>query len=290
METLPKTEELNGIAVAHPVLYGKAWVIAVAKTSKITRLLSLCANSFSSLYLILLRNCPYAFRSDGTDIQQQPIILIVVGDDDAALLLHGQYVLHIVLDVGPCLNKSCVNVTAGEIYDVETVLQVTDYANYLFVLPLFLEHGDKLRQAERRNVEPFAREGIEIVQTVGILLESGIATVAAHEHVGVHKYVVGIEWACLACHYSEYKVWELFLLFFGQRVRPTGGPKTYEFFNELSACQSVFLQKQFYHTLALLLNLFVSFAHFAVVLMNTAAKIIIFLQNELLCPYLFIHY
>ena len=35
METLPKTEELNGIAVAHPVLYGKAWVIAVAKTSNV---------------------------------------------------------------------------------------------------------------------------------------------------------------------------------------------------------------------------------------------------------------
>ena len=154
----------------------------------ITRLLSRCANSFSSLYLILLRNCPYAFRSDG------------------------------------------------------------------------------------------------IVQTVGILLESGIATVAAHEHVGVHEYVVGIEWACLACHYSEYKVWELFLLFFGQRVRPTGGPKTYEFFNELSACQSVFLQKQFYHTLALLLNLFVSFAHFAVVLMNTAAKIIIFFAERITLP------
>ena len=26
---------LNGIAVAHPVLYGKAWVIAVAKTSNV---------------------------------------------------------------------------------------------------------------------------------------------------------------------------------------------------------------------------------------------------------------
>jgi len=239
---------------------------------------------------ILLRNCSYAFRSDGADIQQQPIILIVVGDDDAALLLHGQYVLHIVLDVGSCLNKGCVNITAGEIYDVETVLQVTDYANYLFIVPLFLEHGDKLRYAERRDEEPFAREGTEIVQTVGILLEPGIATVAAHEHVSVDKYMVGIEGAYLACHCSEYKVWKLFLLFFGQRMRPTGGPETYEFFNELSACQSVFLQEQFHHTLALLLNLFVSFAHFAVVLMNTAAKLIIFLQNESLCRYLFIHY
>ena len=35
MKTLLKTEELNGIAVAHPVLYGKAWVIVVAKTSNV---------------------------------------------------------------------------------------------------------------------------------------------------------------------------------------------------------------------------------------------------------------
>jgi len=30
METLPKTKELNSVAIAHPVLYGETRVIAVA--------------------------------------------------------------------------------------------------------------------------------------------------------------------------------------------------------------------------------------------------------------------
>jgi len=57
---------------------------------------------------------------------------------------------------------------------------------------------------------------------------------------------------------------ELLLLLFGQYVRPTGGPHAYEVIHELPACQSVLLQEQFDHALALLLNLFVSFAHNAV--------------------------
>ena len=58
---------------------------------------------------------------------------------------------------------------------------------------------------------------------------------------------------------------ELLLLLFGQYVCPTGYPEAYEFFYELPACQSVLLQELFDHALALLLNLFVSFAHNAVV-------------------------
>jgi hypothetical protein len=70
----------------------------------------------------------------------------------------------------------------------------------------------------------------------------------------------------LYCHGSEYQMWELLLFLFGQRVRPTGRPEAYEFFYELPACQSVLLQEQLDHAIALLLNLFVSFAHNAVVL------------------------
>ena len=58
---------------------------------------------------------------------------------------------------------------------------------------------------------------------------------------------------------------ELLLLLFGQYVCPTGGPYADEVIYELPACQSVFLQEQFEYTTTLLLNLFVSFAHNAVV-------------------------
>ena len=61
-------------------------------------------------------------------------------------------------------------------------------------------------------------------------------------------------------------MWELFLLLVGQYVRPTGGPHAYEVIYELPAGQPVLLQEQFDHAFALLLNLFVSFAHNAVVL------------------------
>ena len=58
----------------------------------------------------------------------------------------------------------------------------------------------------------------------------------------------------------------VFLLFLGQRMRPAGCLKAYEFFYELAACQSVLLQEQFDHALALLLNLLVFLTHIAVVL------------------------
>ena len=35
MQALPQTEKLDGVAVAHPVLYGEAWVIAVAITGDV---------------------------------------------------------------------------------------------------------------------------------------------------------------------------------------------------------------------------------------------------------------
>ncbi len=67
-------------------------------------------------------NSPYALRSDGADVQQQAVILVIVCNDKTALLLHGQHVLHVVLDVGSCLNEGCVDVAIGEVDDVETVL------------------------------------------------------------------------------------------------------------------------------------------------------------------------
>ena len=70
-----------------------------------------------------------------------------------------------------------------------------------------------------------------------------------------------VEVARLVSHVSEYQMRELFLLFFGQYVYPTGSPHAYEVIYELSACEPVLLQEQFDHTLTLLLNLFVSFAH-----------------------------
>ena len=60
-------------------------------------------------------------------------------------------------------------------------------------------------------------------------------------------------------------MWELYFLLVGQYVRPTGGPHAYEVIYELPAGKPVLLQEQFDHALSLLLNLFVSFAHNAVV-------------------------
>ena len=196
-----------------------------------------------------------------SQLLQKAVVLEVVSDDDAALLLTRQHILHIVLNVTTILNNSSVNIACSKVDDREMVLQVADYAHYLVVLPLLLEHGDKLRHAECRDIEPLAREGVKIVQTIGILLEPGIATVATHEHVGVHKDVVWVKVARLVSHGSEYQMWELLLFLFGQYVHPTGCPHANEVIYELSACQSVLLQEQFHHALALLFNLFVSFAH-----------------------------
>ena len=82
-------------------------------------------------------------------------------------------------------------------------------------------------------------------------------------------------------------MWELFLLLLGERVRPAGGPNAHEGVNELLACQSVLLQEQLDHALALLFDQFVSFAHNSVVFIDclydtaalrglSAAKLIIF--------------
>ena len=106
----------------------------------------------------------------------------------------------------------------------------------------------------------------------GILLEPGIATVATHEDICVHEDVVWINAARLVSHGSEYQMWELFLFFIRQYVYPTGCPNANKVIYELPACQSVFLQEQFDHAFALLLNLFVSFTHNAVVLFVCGCK------------------
>jgi len=209
----------------------------------------------------LLWNCPYSVRLDDTDVVEKTVVLVVVRNDDAAFLLLRQHELYIVLNVATSLNEGGVDVAVGEVDDIESVLQLVDDADYLVVRFLFLVHGNELRHAKRRYVELLARQRIEIVQTVGVLLEPAVAAVAAHEDVSVYEDVVGIEWTFLACHRSEYQVWELFLFLLGERVRPTGGPEVHEVVYELLACQPVLLQEQFDHALALLLDLLVSFAH-----------------------------
>jgi len=138
----------------------------------------------------LLRNCPYALWLDNTEVEEQTVVLEVVCDDDAALLLPCQHILHVVFYVTTIFNKSGINVAIGEIDNVETVLKVADYAHNFVVLFLLLIDRYKLCNAERRYIEPFAREGIEIVQTVGILLEPNIATIATHEDIGIHEDAV----------------------------------------------------------------------------------------------------
>ena len=152
----------------------------------------------------LLRNRSYALWLNDADVKEEAVVLEVVRDDDVALLFPCQHILHVVLNVATVLDKSGVDVAGGEVDDGEAVLQVTDDADNLVVALLFLEHGDELRHAERRDVEPFAREGVEIVQTVGILLEPGIATVATHEDIGVHEDVVWVKVARLVSHGSEH--------------------------------------------------------------------------------------
>ena len=84
-----------------------------------------------------------------------------------------------------------------------------------------------------------------------------------------------VTWCLSLCDpRSEYQVWKLFLLLLSQYMHPTGGPNAYEVIYELTACQSVLLKEQFDHSLALLLDLLVSFAHttFCLFLMNTHVK------------------
>ena len=211
--------------------------------------------------LLLLRDRPYFIRLDDTDVVEQPVVLVVVGNDDAAFLFLRQHELYIILNVASVLDEGSVDVAVGEVDDGEAVLQVAHDANYLVIFLLFLEHGDELRHAERRYVELLARQRIKIVQTGLVFLVSGIAAVPANEDVGVHEDVVGTEWTFLTCHRSEYQVWKLFLFLLSKRVRPAGGPEVHEVIYELTACQSVLLQEQFDHALALLLDLLVSFTH-----------------------------
>ena len=64
---------------------------------------------------------------------------------------------------------------------------------------------------------------------------------------------------------SERQMREHFLLILSQGVNPTGHPHSDEGVYKLFTGQSVLLQEQLKYAFALLLNLFVSFAHNAVV-------------------------
>ena len=105
------------------------------------------------------------------------------------------------------------------------------------------------------------------MQTVNILLEPGVATIATHKDIGVYENVVWVNTARLVSHTSEYQMWELLLFLFSQYVRPTGGPYANKVIYELLTCQPILLQEQFHHALAFLFNLFVSFAHNALVVL-----------------------
>ena len=228
---------------------------------------------------------PYFCRTEHLNAWHHAVVLVVVGYDDAAFLFLGQDKLHIVLDVCPCLNEGGINILACEVDDHEAVLQVADDVGNFLVCPFLLIGGDELRHAERRDIEPFASQRIEVVQAVGIFLESGVAAISAYKYVGVHEYVVRVE--TLFCHGSECQMREHFLFVISQGVNPTGHPDSDEGVNELLTGQSVLLQEQFEYALALLLNLFVSFAHNDSYLMITAAKLRIYFQLSRTCPLLF---
>ena len=191
----------------------------------------------------LLRYRPYFIWFDDTDVVEKTVVLIVVCNNDAAFLLPRQHELHVILDVGASLCEGSIDITVGEVDDIEAVLQVAHDADYFFVFLFFLEHGDKLRHAERRDVELLACQRVEVMQTVRVLLETGVAAITTNEDVGVYEDVVVIEWTLLARHRSEYQVWELFLLLLGERVCPASGPEVHEIVYELLACQSVLLQE-----------------------------------------------
>ena len=46
VKALPKTKKFKGIAISHPVLYGKAWVIAVAVAGNVSQRNVLIAITF----------------------------------------------------------------------------------------------------------------------------------------------------------------------------------------------------------------------------------------------------
>ena len=121
---------------------------------------------------------------------------------------------------------SCEEEHSREVDDVEAMLQLAYHAGNLLVRFLFLIDGNQLRDTERRDIEFLARQCEQVVQTVGILLIAGFAAVASNEDIGVHEYVIGIEFECLLCHRSEYEVRELSLLLFCEFVNLARHPNT----------------------------------------------------------------
>jgi len=122
-----------------------------------------------------------------------------------------------------------------------------------------------LRHAERRDVEPLARQREQVAQTVIVLLELCIAAVATDQYVGVNKDVVGIERKSLFRHRSENQIGELCLFFFGEFTHLPGHPHAEQEVYEFPTLQTVLLEQQFEYAPALLLYLFLLLAHNAVV-------------------------
>ena len=184
---------------------------------------------------------PYHLRAQHGDAWQEAVVLVIVGHDDVAFLLLRQHELHIVLDVGTRLNEGGIDVTGREVDDVEAVLQLAHHADNLLVRFLFLIDGNQLRNAERRDIELLARQCEQVVQTVGILLVTGVTTVASHEDVGVHEDVVRVEFECLLRHRSEYEVRKLSPLLFREFVHLASHPDTEQEVNEFLTLESVLL-------------------------------------------------
>ena len=211
---------------------------------------------------------------DNLCAQQEAVVLVVVGDDDAALLFASQHKLNVVLDVGSRLVEGSVDVLHREVDDGEAVLQLADDCAYLFIRLMLLIDGNELRHAERRDVEPFAHYGVEVVQAVAVGLVAGIAAVGPDEHVSIHEYVVGVVCLDLSCHSrrSEYQMWELLFLLGGEQVEVARHPHAYLCVHEFFVLQSRLLKEQLQHGLALLLHLFLFLAHNAVVFDDYGGK------------------
>ena len=226
---------------------------------------------------------------DNLCAQQEAVVLVVVGDDDAAFLLSGQHELHIVLDVGSRLVEGSVDVLHREVDDGEAVLQLADDCAYLFIRLMLLIDGNELRHAERRDVEPFAHDGVEVVQAVAVGLVAGIAAVGPDEHVSIHEYVVGVICLDLSCHSrrSEYQMRELLLLLSGEQVEVARHPHAYLCVHEFLVLQSRFFEEQLQHGLALLFHLFLFLAHNASVFDELCRKGTHFICNSAHLPYLF---
>ena len=175
---------------------------------------------------------------------QEAVVLVVVGDDDSAFLLHGQHILHIVLDVGTRLVQCLVDVLGSEVDNVEAVPQLADDAAYFFVGLFLLIDGDELRHAECRDIKFLAVQRVQVMQAGRILLVTRVSAVAADEYVRVNEDVVRVDRLCRFLHRSECQMGELFLFLSGEQVEVACHPHAQLEVYDLLVLQSRLLKEQ----------------------------------------------